>query len=253
MLNLKSLLNQIISNGIFKTGTTMTGQLKLSYNNFIACGYYDSTQTTLEDFINEVKMSSGAMGTVTFSSNDSSHGVSIPGGITYSFIYMPHRSGGINGAANGDNTDYGNILLFYKTWNPSEPRNYVVNVRTKTVSYFSGIYGFSDGITFSSTSNSYYTLILSDGGCYASRASGCPNAYLFTIAINCKSTPQTSWQEIGKFTTNSSYFANDFNFSIVDSTNGSILQCYFAASNGKIYTRGGKNGGNYVGTIACAS
>lgn len=239
MLNLKSLLNKIVSTGIFKSGTTMTGELKLSYNDFVACGHYDSSQTSYSEFASEVKMSSGAMGTVQLGS------FSPIVGTHYDYIYMPHRSGGTNGASNGDNTSYGSLLLFYNIWTPSEPGNYVANIKNGTAAEIGVQSGFYGDITFTSTSNSYYSL--TPASCYGSRYSDGTYGKLITLYITCNGTPQTSWQEIGKYTV-STYPSNDFNFSFVG-TNSSVIQGYIAASTGKIYVRGGQNGGTYTGTI----
>ena len=91
-------------------GATMTGQLKTSFKTSVAMGSYGSSQTTIPDFVNEVRYSSGCAGSVSIGTAYT-NGVTIPTG-WYNFIYAPHRSGGSNGSADGDNTAYGNLLLF---------------------------------------------------------------------------------------------------------------------------------------------
>lgn len=98
------------------SGGTMTGQIKTSYKDSIAMGSYGTRQQTLSDFCNEVRFSSGCMGSISLSTAVTADNVTIPTS-WYNFIYTPHRSGGANGAASGDNCNYGTLLLFGMTSN----------------------------------------------------------------------------------------------------------------------------------------
>ena len=93
-------------------GGTMTGQIKTSFKNAIATGTYQPTATTIPDLINEVRYSSGCGGSFSLSTayTLTNSGITIPIG-WYNFIYVPHRSGGVNGAASGDNCNYGSLYL----------------------------------------------------------------------------------------------------------------------------------------------
>ena len=98
--------DKLDSEKVNKSGDTMSGQLKTSYHNSVAMGSYGTSQTTVDGFINEVRFSSGAMGSISI---NTAYGI-IPTG-WYNFIWSPHRTGGMNGNADGDNCNYGNLLL----------------------------------------------------------------------------------------------------------------------------------------------
>ena len=89
----------------------LVGQAKTSFKSSIAMGSYGSAQTTVPNFIDEVRMSSGCCGSVSIGTAYTKNGVTINAG-WYNFMYMPHRSGGVNGSASGDNCNYGNCFLF---------------------------------------------------------------------------------------------------------------------------------------------
>ena len=89
----------------------LKGQAKTSFKSSIAMGSYGSSQTTVPNFIDEVRMSSGCCGSVSIGTAYTKNGVTINAG-WYNFMYMPHRSGGVNGSASGDNCNYGNCFLF---------------------------------------------------------------------------------------------------------------------------------------------
>ena len=95
-------------------GGTMTGQLKTSFNSAIAVGSYLPTAQTIPNLVEEVRFSSGCMGSVSITTSYTKDGKTIATG-WYNYLYMPHRSGGVNGAASGDNCNYGNLLLFGMT------------------------------------------------------------------------------------------------------------------------------------------
>lgn len=98
--------DKLDSEKVNKSGDTMSGQLKTSYRNSVAMGSYGTSQTTVDGFINEVRFSSGTMGSISI---NTAYGI-IPTG-WYNFIWSPHRTGGMNGNADGDNCNYGNLLL----------------------------------------------------------------------------------------------------------------------------------------------
>ena len=251
MLNLKSLLTKIVQNGIFKSGVTMTGQLKTSFNNFVACGSYNSSQTTITDLVNEVKMSSGAMGRY---SGSGGNGVATG---TYRFLYMPHRYGGVNGTTptttgETDNCKYGNLLLFYV-----EPSVINLNNNNITTAYKLGSHCFDYSITnvsFSTTSNSYYSLRTSScWGTYIT--SQWPSGVLLTLYFEC-TTPQTSWQKIGTYslahyTGTAGKLSQDYNFCLTN-TAGTIIHGYINSS-GEIFAKGGYAGHGFKGTIFLAT
>lgn len=89
-------------------------QLFTSFQNSVAMGSYGTAQQTVDGFVNEVRFSSGCMGSISIGTAYTHSGVTIPTG-WYNFIYSPHRSGGSSGAASGDNCNYGNLLLMGMT------------------------------------------------------------------------------------------------------------------------------------------
>lgn len=89
----------------------LKGQAKTSFKSSVAMGSYGSSQTTVPNFIEEVRFSSGCCGSVSIGTAYTKNGVTINTG-WYNFLYIPHRSGGVNGSASGDNCNYGNCFLF---------------------------------------------------------------------------------------------------------------------------------------------
>ena len=110
MLNFKSLLTQILTKYLPKTGGTMTGELKISNNSSVAIGSYGTSQTTVDGLVQEVRYSSGCMGSVSINTQYAGSNATVSTG-WYNFIWIPHRSGGVNGAASGDNCNYGTIIV----------------------------------------------------------------------------------------------------------------------------------------------
>ncbi len=86
---------------------------KTFYNDSIVTGSYGSTKTNLIDFVNEIRLSPGATGSVRFNSDyyDTDHDITIPGNMWYNFEYIPHRTGYIHEPDN-DNHLFGNLLLY---------------------------------------------------------------------------------------------------------------------------------------------
>ena len=93
------------------SGGTMTGQLLTSFKSSVAMGSYGSAQTTVPNLVEEVRFSSGCCGSVSIGTAYTANNVTIATG-WYNFMYMTHRSGGVNGSASGDNCNYGNLFLF---------------------------------------------------------------------------------------------------------------------------------------------
>ena len=92
------------------SGGKLSGQLFTSFKNAVSVGAYQASATTVPDLIQEVRYSSGCMGSVQLGTAYSG----IPAA-WYNFLYIPHRSGGVNGAASGDNCNFGTLLLFGMT------------------------------------------------------------------------------------------------------------------------------------------
>lgn len=92
------------------TGGTMTGQIKTSFNESVAVGSYQANATTIPDLVQELRYSSGCMGSAIIVTEYNS----MPAG-WYNFIYIPHRSGGVNGSNSGDNCYYGSLILIGMT------------------------------------------------------------------------------------------------------------------------------------------
>lgn len=112
----------IIGNGTISTrsnaltvdwngNVNLKGQAKTSFKSSIAMGSYGSSQTTVPNLVEEVRFSSGCCGSVNIGTAYTANNVTIATG-WYNFMYMPHRSGGVNGSASGDNCNYGNLFLF---------------------------------------------------------------------------------------------------------------------------------------------
>lgn len=97
-------------------------------------GSYGSSQATVPNLMNEVRYSSGCMGSFNLTTAyTASAGGSIATG-WYNFIYSPHRSGGANGAASGDNHSYGTLILCGMTmssqmWRVREASNAIAESR----------------------------------------------------------------------------------------------------------------------------
>lgn len=112
------------------TGGTMTGQIKTSFNESVAVGSYQAHAATIPNLVQELRYSSGCMGSASISIKYNS----IPAG-WYNFIYIPHRSGGVNGLASDDNCDYGSLILIGMTM---INQAWIIEFQSgKIVSYFS--------------------------------------------------------------------------------------------------------------------
>jgi hypothetical protein len=101
------------------TGGTMTGQIKTSFKQSVAMGSYEADATTIPNLCEELRYSSGASGSANIEEAYTKDGVTISAK-WYNFIWMPHRFGGANGAASGDNTNFGSLLLSAMTGSAAE-------------------------------------------------------------------------------------------------------------------------------------
>lgn len=121
------------------SGGTMTGQLKTSFKESVATGSYGSAQSTVDGLVGEVRFSSGCMGSASIGTAYTKNGITIGTG-WYNFIYSPHRSGGANGAASGDNCNYGNLVLMGMTVSGS----YLIRVNSASISEVRELANYGD-------------------------------------------------------------------------------------------------------------
>lgn len=140
------------------SGGTMTGQIKTSFKSSVATGSYGSVQSTVDDLVEEVRFSSGCMGSASISTAYTKGSVTIPTG-WYNYIYSPHRSGGANGSASGDNCNYGNLLLMGMTVSGA----YLIRVSSRSISEVKMLGSDYVRATFTPTVGNSY---LNYGGCY---------------------------------------------------------------------------------------
>lgn len=126
-----------------KAGDTMTGPLYTSFKSSVAIGSYEAVATTVQDLVNNVRYSSGCMGSVNLTTTYSATGGTILAG-WYNFIYSPHRSGGRNGTAVGDNCDYGTLLLTGMTVGSAHWR---IRVSSGSITEVRRIWNAGDSVT----------------------------------------------------------------------------------------------------------
>lgn len=91
-------------------GLTAGGQILTSFKSSVAMGSYGPAQNTIPNLLEEVRYSSGCAGSFNLTTAYTLNNVTLATG-WYNFIWVPHRSGGVNGAASGDNCDYGALYL----------------------------------------------------------------------------------------------------------------------------------------------
>lgn len=112
------------------SGGKMSGQIRTSFKGSIAVGSYQADATTIPDLVQELRYSSGCMG----SANIVIEYNSIPAR-WYNFIYIPHRSGGVNGSGSGNNCSYGSLILIGMT---ISNQAWIIQFQSdRIVSYFS--------------------------------------------------------------------------------------------------------------------
>lgn len=96
--------------GIISDGAVFEGQVKTSFHESVAMGSYQAQSTNIPDIVQELRYSSGCCGSASIATAYSLTGDTIETG-WYNFLWIPHRSGGMNGQADSDNTDYGSCIL----------------------------------------------------------------------------------------------------------------------------------------------
>ena len=116
-LGLGSIATHAEGDYVLKTGDTMSGQLKTSFQSSVAIGSYGTNQTTIGGLAEEIRFSSGAMGSINVTTAYTSTAGGSIGTGWYNYIYSPHRTGGLNGNASGDNHQYGSLFLSGMTAN----------------------------------------------------------------------------------------------------------------------------------------
>ena len=92
------------------SGFTMNGEIKTSFGAAVAMGTRGSAQNTIPNLVNELRYSSGVGGSFSLGTAYTLDGVTMSTG-WYNYLWIPHRSGGVNGQASGDNCDYGMLLM----------------------------------------------------------------------------------------------------------------------------------------------
>jgi hypothetical protein len=133
----------------------MTGQILTSFKSAVATGSYAAAANTIPDLLTELRYSSGCMGSVSISTAYTSGAITIAAG-WYNFLYIPHRSGGVNGVASGDNCNYGTLLLMGMTVNNA---CYRIRYASSTVAEVARI---SDSNSYSSIADGRYVNIGGD-------------------------------------------------------------------------------------------
>ena len=243
MLNLKALLTQILNTLTLKSGATMTGQVKTNTGAVAIGSGQIGTENglTISEFVNQVRYSSGAMGSVKINSSNA-------GGYTfsgwYNYCYIPHRFGGMNGTAQSDNHNYGNIILCHMTTG-----GLFYNIRVSSGS-IAQVYKFetnatqtvSLGNTLTSVSTTYYKLETSVGRTNYSR-SGCVISLTIGVTVNSP----TKWSAV---------FASGLPAPMQDPVYGCLgcdtdhsTMAISINSSGQISGSGGVAGKLYYGTV----
>lgn len=127
------------------------GQIITSFRQAVATGSYQAAANTVENLINEVRYSSGCFGSVQITTAYTRDNATVITG-WYNFAYLPHRSGGVNGNASGDNCNYGTLLLFGMT---IANKFYVIRLANGVIASLIDVYSFA---------SVYDTLEIAKGG-----------------------------------------------------------------------------------------
>lgn len=136
---------------VFKAGDTMSGQLKTSFRSSVAMGSCESGANTVPALCEELRYSSGCAGSVNITTAYTLDGVTVNAG-WYNYLWIPHRSGGVNGAAYRDNCNYGTLFLSPMTTFSGE--SYIVRFSAGSISLLKSLV---DSYNISSQSVSYAT------------------------------------------------------------------------------------------------
>jgi hypothetical protein len=121
-------------------------------------GSYGASANTVPNLVEELRFSSGCMGSASIGTAYTKDGITIGTG-WYNFIYSPHRSGGANGSASGDNCNYGNLLLMGMTVGGA----YLIRVASAAIQEVKILGSDYVRTTFTPTRGSSYSNF---GGCY---------------------------------------------------------------------------------------
>ena len=206
------------------SGGTMTGQILTSFKNSVAMGSYGAAATTVDGLVTELRYSSGCMGSANIGTAYTKDGITIGTG-WYNFIYSPHRSGGANGAASGDNCNYGNLVLMGMTVSGS----YLIRVSSATISEVRGLANYGDTAWQSLATDFNYI-----------KRSG-------MVTVDFYKTSQslsTSWTTIG--TLPSGYRPNHNLYGAAMSLTTTPIAYFINSSSGVVQMRTATGSGSYV-------
>lgn len=130
---------------VLKSGDTMTGELKTSFKDAVVGGSYASSKHTIPDLVAEVRYSSGVIGSfqLTTAYESPTTKETIPVG-WYNFEYIPHRKGGTNGQASGDNCNYGTLLLYGMT---VDQQHWRIRFASEQIAEVRRVYNYGDIVT----------------------------------------------------------------------------------------------------------
>jgi hypothetical protein len=92
-------------------------------------GSYAATSSTIDALCTELRYSSGAMGSVSIGTAYTKNNITIAA-TWYNYIWIPHRTGGVDGAASGDNCNYGTLILSAMN---STTNTYILRFSSNTV------------------------------------------------------------------------------------------------------------------------
>lgn len=206
------------------SGGTMTGQIKTSFKESVAMGSYGAAATTVDGLVTELRYSSGCMGSANIGTAYTKDGITIGTG-WYNFIYSPHRSGGANGAASGDNCNYGNLVLMGMTVSGS----YLIRVSSATISEVRGLANYGD--TAWKTLETNFNYIKRDGVVYV-------DFYKTNQSLS------TSWTTIG--TLPSGYRPNHNLYGAAMTLTTTPIAYFINSSSGAVQMRTATGSGSYV-------
>lgn len=127
------------------SGGTMSGQILTSFKNSVAVGSYQASATTIPNLVQELRYSSGCMGSASITSPYNS----MPSG-WYNFIYIPHRSGGVNGSADGDNCNYGSLIMIGMTMTSQA---WIIEFQSGNIASYFSIRNTDTNTTYSAITN----------------------------------------------------------------------------------------------------
>lgn len=92
-------------------------------------GSYAATSSTIDALCTELRYSSGAMGSVAIGTAYTKNNITIAA-TWYNYIWIPHRTGGVDGSASGDNCNYGTLILSAMN---STTNTYILRFSSSTV------------------------------------------------------------------------------------------------------------------------